>query len=118
MAADNYNKASVAEKLRIQRERIREPAIACPYCEARTPVADLLSHIDERCPGHKAVHPLSRWVTWREAAKRGASGPSLWRWVKLGMVRTNGQPRKRRYLLRDLVRLLAARRSPRDGVSK
>ena len=54
MGAHDYNRAPVGEKQAYHRDRMREPAIACPYCETRTTVAGLLSHIDERCKGRRA----------------------------------------------------------------
>lgn len=112
MMAD-YHRMSVAGKQAAHREKMREPAIACPRCETQTTVADLLRHA-EACPGRGPVHPLSKWVTWREVLGLGVPDSTLDRWVKRGVVQTDGPARKRRYLLRDVVKLMA-RRTPTNG---
>lgn len=99
----DYHRSSVAEKQRMQREQMRAPSIACPYCETKTGEQELLEHVDQRCTGRRPVHPRSRWLSWREAMELGVSESTLRRWVDLGLVRIKGQRWKRRYLLRDVV---------------
>lgn len=107
----DYHKLSVADKERVQRESLREPAIPCPYCEAKTTVADLLAHIEKRCPGERPMHPQMKWVSWREALTYGVKRKSLSRWASNGDVRVDGRPGRRRYLLRDIVRMMAKKNS-------
>ena len=102
---------SSAEKEAVVRDRAREPAISCPHCETRTTVDDLLSHIDERCPGMGPPHPRSRWVRWSDALRLGATRASMHAWVAKGLVRAKGR-RPRRYLLRDVVKMVARRKTP------
>lgn len=112
MKPARYHKLSAADKEAHARDKLREPAIVCPYCETKTTVEALLPHIAERCPGRRPPHPRSKWVTWGEALARGASRASLHEWVERGVVRTSGSPGNRVYLLRDLVRALAYKTSP------
>lgn len=106
---DDYNKLSVAEKRKCDRDRMCEPTVACPHCEARTTVEDLLKHVAERCPGKRTPHHRSKWVTWTVALAMGVPDGTLRRWVSQGRVRTEGEPGARRYLERDIARQIAAR---------
>lgn len=112
----SWTRMSLAEKQAAHLERMREPAVVCPQCEAQTTVADLLEHVAHRCPGQRPPHPMSRWITWGETLVLGAEPYQVTRWVRRGLVRTReGAPQgaARRYLLRDLVVRLAERRRVR-----
>lgn len=107
----NYHRMSVAEKERVTRENMREPAIVCQYCETKTTIDDLLTHIAERCPRRRPPHPRGRWIAWREALRLGASRASMTRWVSSGYVMVIGEQGHRRYLMRDVVKMIAANMS-------
>ncbi len=109
---DDYNRLPVNEKQRVARERIREPSVQCPYCETKTTVDNLLTHVQERCTGTKLPHQFSRWIDHAEALRLGVRRQNLSRWVTRGIVRIRPTPRGRQYLKRDVVRALAARISP------
>lgn len=102
----DYHRMSVAEKQRHALGAQREPAVVCPRCETQTGVTDLLAHVQTRCTGPRDPHPLARWLTWDEAT-RIAARASISRWVAHGELRTRGEGRARRYLMRDLVQLVA-----------
>jgi hypothetical protein len=105
----NYHRMTVAEKQAYQRGRIREPAVVCPTCETQLAPADLPAHVAQRCPGRREPHPAAAWVTWREALQLVGVRGTLAGWVRRGLVRTKGEVQDRRYLLRDLTKLLAER---------
>lgn len=107
--AEQYNRLPAAEKERLVRDRIREPALACPFCETQTTVRDLLAHVTERCDGRRPPHPQSRWVTSGEASEI-VSRATLRRWARQGLVHVRPGPGCREYLLRDIVRIAATRR--------
>lgn len=109
-----YRRLSVAEKERYQRERLREPSIACPVCETQTTVDDLIDHLDRRCQGPRAPHHASRWVSWEEATGL-VHRKTLSAWVRRGVVRVVNEGSNRRYLLRDVIRLVAFRRLDGKG---
>lgn len=99
------------------RDRMAEPAIACPLCETKTSVDGLLDHLRGRCPGKRAIHDRSKWVTRAEALAMGLTESTLKRWLHRGRIRVRaargertgpGRP-SRQYLARDIVKLLAAR---------
>ena len=113
--AHRFGLLSVREKELVQRDRMREPAVVCPHCETQTTVADLLTHVEERCPGARAPHQLSRWVTWTEAKRLGVPEPTLSRWINRGLVRSRPAGEQRKYLLRDLALRLAQRRGRRGS---
>lgn len=106
-----YHKLTVEEKEKRNRDRMREPAVTCPHCEVKMPVAELLAHVNERCEGKREPHPLSKWLTWTEVVSLGAPVANIKRWVAEGRIRTRGKPGKRakRYLARDAVKLVALR---------
>lgn len=112
-----YSKLTVGEKDKRNCDKMREPAVTCPLCEAKTPVDDLLAHMEKRCPRKRDIHPRSRWVTRAEAVAMGLNEGALKRWVRRGRIRRRsargertglGRP-SRQYLARDIVKLLAAR---------
>lgn len=104
-----YAKLSAAAKEAVALDRMREPELACPRCETKTTAADLLGHLEKRCPGPREPHPQSQWVTQREAQRMGVARRSFYRWVSRGWIRSRGG--ERQYLLRDLVQRLASRRA-------
>lgn len=117
-ASAPYARLTVGQKQRRHRDGMREPAVRCPACETQTTVADLLMHIEMRCPGASSPepppHPRSRWVTWREALELGVPRGTMNRWIGRGLVRTRTVPiPQRQYLLRDLVTRIADRRARR-----
>lgn len=112
----HYSRLSIAAKQQRHLDRMREPAIACPYCEAQTTVDGLLRHVEATCPGKRPPHPLSKWVTASEIVAMGVPRATVHRWVQRGIVQMDGPSRERRYLLRDVVRVLAlTKRAPRRG---
>jgi hypothetical protein len=106
-----YQRLSLAEKQALQRERMREPAVTCPVCETQTTAADLLEHIETRCPGPREPNPSASWVSWRQAVAMGVPRETMFRWARQGLVRFRGERQDRRYLLRDLAVSLARRRA-------
>lgn len=116
--AGSYQRLSLAEKQALQRERMREPAVTCPVCETQTASVDLLGHLQTRCPGPREPNPASKWVTLAEAIALGAPRPTIFRWARRGMVRTQGSWRGRRYLLRDVALRLARRQLARSLTSE
>jgi hypothetical protein len=108
-----YHLLSVAAKQAAQQSRLREPAVACPHCDAQTTPADLLRHVDS-CSGPREPHPLSKWVAWPEARELGVPKGTLARWVTQGRVRSRiraqGGRAFRLYLLRDVTKLMALRK--------
>jgi hypothetical protein len=104
-----YGRMSLAAKQAQHRDRMREPSVTCPRCEVQTTVADLLRHIESGCSGRRPAHPLSKWVTWSEVLELGVPNATFQDWVRRGVVQAEGPARRRRYLLRDVVRLMARR---------
>jgi hypothetical protein len=102
-----YRQMSIGAKQAAHRDRMREPAIVCPHCETQTTVADLPRHVKDGCQGRREPHPLAKWVSWSEVVGLGVAPMTLHDWVRRGEVKSEGPPRGRRYLLRDVVRLLA-----------
>lgn len=107
-----YARMSLAAKQAQHRDRMREPAIVCPFCEVQTTVAELPRHARESCPGARAPHPLSEWVSWRDAMALGVPRQTLSRWVRRGQVRSRGERDRRQYLRRDVTRLVVLRIRP------
>lgn len=107
----SYHRMSVAEKQAYSRANVREQAVACPRCDTQTTAADLLEHLEKRCAGPRDPGPGSKWVTWREALELGVPGTTLTTWTRTGLVRSTGSRQERRYLQRDAVVLIAARRA-------
>lgn len=105
-----YHRLSVAEKRAASLARMREPAVSCPGgCGMLIMPADLLAHLEERCPGQRDPGPGAKWITWREALALGVPKMTLSRWARRGDVRTRGDRGDRRYLAGDLAVLLARR---------
>lgn len=105
----SYHRLGIAAKQRHALERIREPAVVCPTCETQVMPADMPAHLAQRCTGRRDPHPAATWVTWADALRLVGVRGTLAKWVQRGMVRTKGEVHDRRYLLRDLVRMLAER---------
>jgi len=113
MQPRQYQRLSLAAKQALHRERMREPAVVCPVCETQTTAAELLEHVETRCPGPREPNPHSKWVTWRQAMAMGCPPMALSRWASSGKVRVRGERQDRRYLLRDLALRMAHRRTNR-----
>ena len=119
MKPSAYHRLSAPEKRDFARDQQRERPIACPLCDTQTSVAELPAHLATRCEGPKEPDVAARWVTFCEALESdglkrlGISRATLWRDIHRGRVRmrvlTRDGQRKRTYLLRDIVRLMAAR---------
>jgi hypothetical protein len=110
----DYRRLSIAGKQALHRNRMREPSVACPVCDAQTTAADLLKHIATRCPGPQEPGAGSRWVSWREALALGVPRSTMNKWVKRGRVRVRGELQARQYLLRDVAMRLAERWQRRE----
>lgn len=105
-----YHRMSIAQKQAHARERMREPAVTCPVCETQTTAADLLVHLDTRCPGPREPNPNASWISWRQALALGVPRATMNWWVTNGLVHVRGELQDRQYLLRDVVLKLAARK--------
>jgi hypothetical protein len=105
----NYHQMSLKEKQAHSLRTAREPSVICPICDTQTTTADLIAH-EARCPGRRDPHPGSRWITWREALALGVARATMNQWVNAGFVRVRGELQDRRYLLRDIVVRIAAKR--------
>lgn len=118
--ADRYRRMSVSAKQAVHRDRMREPGVSCPHCDAQTTPADLLRHV-EICAGPREPHPLSKWAAWPEVRGLGVPKQTLGRWVKQGRVRSRiraqGARAFRLYLLRDVTKLVAFRRRMAGPIS-
>lgn len=111
VSGPSYIRLSLAAKQAQHRDRMREPAVACPMCETQTTVADLARHIDETCRGRREPHPLSEWISWREALSLGVLRGTLCKWIKAGRVsRREDGDGQHVYLKREIVLEIAARR--------
>jgi hypothetical protein len=108
----DYHKLPIAQKRAQALAGVREGAIACPSCDTQVMPADMTSHL-ERCSGPRDPGVGSKWITWQEALAMGASARSVIRWRQRGWIRTRGGRGDRQYLLRDLVKRVALRRSER-----
>lgn len=106
----SYHRMSIAEKQAHHRDRMREPAVACPECDTQTTAADLIAHM-ARCPGPRDPGPGAKWISWSEARKLGVSDATMNYWTSRGHVRFRGEIQSRQYLLRDVAtRITMARR--------
>ena len=103
-----YHQLSIAEKRTEALARVREPAVQCPGCDTQVMPADLLNHLEQRCPGPREPGPGSKWISWQEARSL-VPKPTLVRWIKGGRVRFKGSRGDRQYLYRDLAKNLAQR---------
>lgn len=110
---ETYRRMSLAGKQAAHRDRMREPAMACPRCEAQIVVADSLRHA-EICPGRREPHPLSRWLTWSEVRSLGVPKSTIHRWIERGRIHVRGGARERRFLERDVKRWILATRAGSD----
>lgn len=111
----DYHRLGIKEKRTRAREAMREPPVRCPECEMAVQPDELLWHQRERCQGAGEPHPQARWVSWSEALALGVPKPTLVRWVRARRVRVRGPRKRRKYLLRDLVRMVAIRRIARGS---
>ncbi len=106
-----YHLMNAQEKERYARGKLRRPATHCPNCEIAVQPDELLAHMAERCPGHGAVHALEVWLPWGEVISLGVTDRTLRRWAARGLVRTTETEAGRQYLQRDVIMLMARRRS-------
>ena len=106
----DYHRMSAPDKRRLARARMREDPLRCPRCGLGVQPDDLLKHVEERCEGRGGVPQQARWVTWSEALAMGVPRKTMHRWVRAGRVRSYGQPRKRKYLMRDISIQIAKRK--------
>jgi hypothetical protein len=104
-----YQKLSISEKRSLDLDRVREPAVTCPICDTQVMPADLLAHLELRCPGPRAPGPGARWITRAEARGMGLSNSTLSFWADRGFVRYTGDRQDRKYLYRDLAVKVAQR---------
>lgn len=117
-----YHSLPIAQKRAESLARVREPSITCPRCDTQLMPADLLVHLESRCPGHRDPGPGAKWVGWREAvaiirrSTPGLSEPAammrLSRWSRADRnhviwVRARGTRGERIYLHADLVKHLS-----------
>jgi hypothetical protein len=105
-----YQKMTAVEKRTRSIGAQREPAITCPSCDVQLMTEDLLKHMDERCKGLREPGGAAKWVSWAEVARLEVSAGTLHYWVQQGRVRRRGERIDYRYLLRDIVLILAVRR--------
>lgn len=112
--ASAYHRLPVAEKQALAAERMAEPPMACPIdCGTTVTPADLLAHVNQRCPGPRAPGPASRWVSHREALAAGVPRATLSFWVASGDVRARGLRGGKQYLARDLTHRIVIQRLSR-----
>lgn len=105
----DYRHLTAAAKQARVEAASREPAIACPRCGTMTTVADGRRHLAETCTGRREAHPLSKWVSWRQAVEMGVPKQTLHDWVQRGVVQIRTGAEGRQYLERDVVWLLMLR---------
>ncbi len=111
--ASAYHLMSAAEK-RVVALSVREPATTCRACGIQVMPADLLAHIDQRCPGLREPGQGSKWVTHAEALALGVARQRLSYWARHALVRTRiADDGYRLYLHRDLVDRIAERKLSR-----
>lgn len=107
----DYHRMSIGQKQARARASMREDAVSCPYCDTKLTAADLVRHVDTRCPGQMPAPPEhGRYVSWREAREMGVPATTLSFWARSKQVRYLGGRMDRRYLLRDLALKIAQRR--------
>lgn len=105
-----YHKMSVEQKLAHAQERLAEPPVPCPAdCGTTLQPADLLAHVEGRCPGPRQPGPAAKWVRRRDAQAMGIPAPTLSRLARANKIRSRGTGMDKEYLHRDLA-LGAARR--------
>lgn len=102
-----YTRLSLAEKQAHAQNRLRAPAMRCPWCGVQTTAAYLLRHVRSTCTGRLPPHPLSRWITVEEVVAMGASLQTLRDWERKGRLLWRGARRCRVYLESDVVLLVA-----------
>lgn len=105
----DYRKLPIDQKRAEAIARAREPSVSCPECDTQVMPADLLAHLEQRCPGPREPGPGSKWVNWREARSL-VPERTLVRWVDRGFVRVKGDRGDRQYLYRDLAKRVSQMR--------
>lgn len=109
-----YHLLPLAEKQARAQERVAEPPMACPIdCGTTVTPADLLRHVNQRCPGPRPPGPASKWISHGEALAAGVNRQTLSFWAAHGDVRTRGQRGGKQYLLRDLSHRIVIQRLSR-----
>lgn len=103
MADTPYTRLTLAAKQAFHRNRQREPAIVCPFCEVQMGVADMLRH---ECSGPRAVHPLEEWICWADVMRLGVAEATFHRWIKVGRIEYRGVVRQREYRRRDVAKMV------------
>lgn len=98
-----YQALPLAQKQALHRDRMREPAIACPFCEVQVTVDGMLRH---ECAGKREVHPLEEWIEWAAVMKLGIPEGTFHRWVKAGRVERRGERPKSVYRRRDVAKMI------------
>lgn len=111
MTTSPYNRLSAAEKREVALDTQRERPISCPVCDVTVTVDQLPAHLATRCEGPREPDSMARWVTFTETLAFGVPSSTLAWWIHRHRVRQkvgwrDGR-RRRVYLLRDVVHLLA-----------
>lgn len=110
LPAGVYHKLSLSQKQGLVRSNEREDSVPCPHCDTKLTAADLIAHVETRCPGQLPAPPArGRYVSWREARAMGVAATTLSFWARTRQVRYQGDRMDRRYLLRDLALKIAQR---------
>lgn len=107
-----YRSLTKAEKEAEVYGRLREPAVACARCEVQVMPSDMPRHLESACPGRREPHPLDRWLTWAGAMGLGVAKATMYRWIRAGEIQVRMVSGTRRYLERDIVKLMS-RQIPR-----
>lgn len=105
----SYHLLSVSAKQALQRGSAHEMPLRCVTCGVAVMADDLLTHAEQRCERPPA-HPHARWLGWPQARQLGLSRSDLHRLARRGVVRTAGTPKRKLYLARDVVQVVATRR--------
>lgn len=101
-----YRSLSKAQKEAEIYGSLREPPIACVRCEVQVLPFEMLRHL-QACAGKREPHPLSRWITWAEVVSMGVAVRTMRRWRRSDLVQTKRINGTRRYLERDVAKLLS-----------
>jgi hypothetical protein len=107
--ASSYQKLSIADKRALDLSRARDAAVRCPNCDMQVLPVDLVAHLEQRCAGRPEPGAGAKWVMWNEALAQGVPRETLARWARTGLVRCVGERQDRKYLLGDLVKMIARR---------
>ena len=98
-----YQKLGIAAKERVARERQRDTALRCPWCDGQLMPDQLAGHMSMRCSRQRPQpSAAARWLN-RAAALNYATASTLDRWVARGLVRASSHGDGERYLERDVA---------------